>query len=77
MEDRTILADIEHLVDEEQKLFHRSTEAGLGDGERERLHALQIRLDQCWDLLRRRRALREAGQDPNAAADVRPAEVVE
>jgi hypothetical protein len=35
-----------------------------------------VQLDQCWDLLRQRRARRAAGQDPDAAA-VRPADVVE
>jgi len=37
---------------------------------------LKVGLDQCWDLLRQRRALREAGRDPSAA-HVREPEVVE
>jgi hypothetical protein len=41
-----------------------------------RLDELKVSLDQCWDLLRQRRALREAGRDPDDAG-VRPAEVVE
>jgi hypothetical protein len=40
------------------------------------LDALKVSLDQCWDLLRQRRALREAGLDPDAAA-ARPIDVVE
>jgi hypothetical protein len=40
------------------------------------LQELKVSLDQCWDLLRQRRALRQAGRDPSAAS-VRPAEVVE
>ena len=37
---------------------------------------VEVELDQCWDLLRQRRALREAGRDPDAA-DARRPEVVE
>ena len=46
------------------------------EDDRGRLESIKISLDQCWDLLRQRRALREAGRDPEAA-DVRSAEVVE
>ena len=42
----------------------------------ELVEALKVELDQCWDLLRQRRALREFGEDPNHAK-VRPASVVE
>ena len=41
-----------------------------------RLRALQVELDQCWDLLRRRRALQTVGQDADKA-EVRPPEIVE
>jgi Protein of unknown function (DUF2630) len=44
--------------------------------EHERLRALETQLDQCWDLLRQRQALRDVGEDP-AAASVRPAAEVE
>ncbi|WP_374204069.1 DUF2630 family protein [Streptomyces sp. HPF1205] len=47
-----------------------------GETERERLIALEQELDQCWDLLRQRRALTEAGEDPGAAR-VRPSSTVE
>jgi Protein of unknown function (DUF2630) len=53
--------------------------AGVGrqrEADRRRLEELKVSLDQCWDLLRQRRALREAGRDPGAA-DVRGPEVVE
>ena len=41
-----------------------------------RLDELKVSLDQCWDLLRQRRARRHAGQDPETA-DARPEDVVE
>ncbi len=44
--------------------------------EQDRLRRLEIELDQCWDLLRQRRALRETGGDPREAS-VRPPEEVE
>jgi hypothetical protein len=44
--------------------------------DRERLSAVEVELDRCWDLLRQRRALRDAGSDPDAA-EVRDAETVE
>ncbi|HKO66688.1 MAG TPA: DUF2630 family protein [Burkholderiaceae bacterium] len=68
-----VLGHIEALVAEEHKLFDRRS---LDDEQRERLKALQVELDQCWDLLRQRRAAREFGLDPSEA-QVRPADVVE
>lgn len=44
--------------------------------EQDRLRAVAAELDQCWDLLRQRRALRETGGNPDAAG-VRPVEEVE
>ncbi|MDQ0795343.1 hypothetical protein QFZ58_003831 [Streptomyces sp. B1I3] len=49
---------------------------GLSPEERARLREVEVRLDQCWDLLRQRRALSEYGEDPSAAR-VRPADEVE
>jgi hypothetical protein len=46
------------------------------DAERERLKRLQVTLDQCWDLLRQRRARRAAGQNPDEA-QVRDEKIVE
>jgi hypothetical protein len=71
--DDTVLTKIESLVHEEQQLYGKGD---LSDHDQVRLDKLQVELDQCWDLLRQRRARREFGQDPDAAA-VRPASVVE
>ena len=74
MDDRDVLDEIGTLVDEEHALRERGD--GLGADERERLAALEVRLDQCWDLLRQRRAKREFDEDPDTAQP-RPPEVVE
>jgi hypothetical protein len=71
--DDSILKHIERLVSEEQKLYGKQD---VNDTEQVRLEKLQVELDQCWDLLRQRRALREFGKDPDRAA-VRPAAIVE
>jgi hypothetical protein len=71
--DESVLHKIEGLVHEEQHLYGKSQPA---DHDQVRLKEIQIELDQCWDLLRQRRARREFGQDPNDAK-VRPASVVE
>jgi hypothetical protein len=77
MADEQISSNIEALVAEEHDLFHRSeSEHGLEAAEHARLEAVRVELDQCWDLLRRRRALRASGQDPDAAT-VRDSETVE
>jgi hypothetical protein len=67
---------IEELVSEEHSLWEREASGEATDSDRQRLDSLKVTLDQCWDLLRQRRALREAGLDPDAAR-VRDAEVVE
>ena len=71
--DERILEGIQTLVDEEQYLYRQPQ---LSEGDRERLAVIQIKLDQCWDWLRQRRALREFGLDPDRAA-MRPSSVVE
>ena len=76
MDDERIHEQIEKLVDEEHELYGKVGEGGLNANEHNRLESIKVSLDQCWDLLRQRRALREAGQDPDAA-HVRDAEVVE
>jgi hypothetical protein len=76
MEDDQIHNRIEQLVAEEQELYERGAEGGLSESEHRRLESIKVGLDQCWDLLRQRRALREAGYDP-ASARVRDPEVVE
>jgi Protein of unknown function (DUF2630) len=76
MEDERVHDRIEKLVAEEHELYERVSEGGLSANEHNRLEEIKVSLDQCWDLLRQRRALREAGQDPEAAR-VRDPEVVE
>ncbi|HSE60356.1 MAG TPA: DUF2630 family protein [Nitrospiraceae bacterium] len=71
--DQSVLDHIQQLVSEEHRLYGR---ASLEDAEVERLKKVQVALDQCWDLLSQRRALRETGQNPDQAA-VRPPEIVE
>ena len=60
--DGDILQRIRSLVDEEHEL------RGTGQPDRDRLRHLEEQLDQCWDLLRQRRARREFDQDPGTAA---------
>jgi Protein of unknown function (DUF2630) len=62
--DASVLAHIQRLVSEEHRLFERGE---LGPEESHRLSTVQGELDQCWDLLRQRRALREFGGDPSQA----------
>jgi Protein of unknown function (DUF2630) len=76
MADEGIHNRIEELVAEEHELYERSAEGGLSETEHRRLESIKVGLDQCWDLLRQRRALREAGLDPRTA-HVRDPEVVE
>jgi hypothetical protein len=76
MDDSQIHGSIEQLVAEEHELWQREAAGEASESDRLRLQELKVSLDQCWDLLRQRRALREAGRDP-AAADVRRPEVVE
>ena len=67
MDDKTVLSRIHGLVDEEHKLRQQLSRGEIsGDEERSRLTELEVALDQCWDLLRRRRAAREVGNDPDA-----------
>ena len=76
MADEGIHNRIEELVAEEHELYTRAEEGALSEDEHRRLDSIKVGLDQCWDLLRQRRALREAGYDPSAAR-VRDPEVVE
>jgi uncharacterized protein YjaG (DUF416 family) len=76
MNDTEIVQNIDKLVAEEHQLERDHGERELSDEERRRLDRIEVELDQCWDLLRQRRARRNAGQDPGDVA-VRPADVVE
>ena len=71
--DQSALNHIDRLVKEEEGLYGRSELTG---DDCARLAELKVQLDQCWDLLRQRRALREFGNDPDKAK-VRPARIVE
>lgn len=76
-EGQEILDRIRALVEEEKALRdQRADDSIQADDERSRLRALEVELDQCWDLLRQRRALRDYGRDETEAA-VRPASEVE
>ena len=77
MDDRDIVRRISQFVDEEHKLYQQAEQRhGLTDDETARLRGLELLLDQCWDLLRQRRARREFGLDPDAAT-LRDATTVE
>jgi hypothetical protein len=76
MDDAEIVHRITELANEEHQLERSHAGKGLSAQEGERLRALEVALDQCWDLLRQRRARRSAGQDPDDAA-VRPEGTVE
>lgn len=73
MQDQDILSHIRKLVEEEQQLEGRHAEA---EPEKSRIRVINTQLDQCWDLLRQRRARREFGSNPDEA-EVRPAATVE
>ena len=71
--DQSVLGHIDELVKEEERLYAKN---GLSEEDQARLGEVKVALDQCWDLLRQRRALREFGEDPDKAK-VRPAKIVE
>lgn len=69
MDDQQVLSRIDQLVQEEEALLHRHEgEGALSPGENARLEELKVQLDQAWDYLRQRRALRQYGEDPNEAS---------
>ena len=72
-EDQPVLNYIQRLVEEEHRLHGKQVRS---KADRKRLSQVQVELDQCWDLLRQRRALREVGLDPDDA-EVRPPRIVE
>jgi hypothetical protein len=80
MSDESIAARIEQLVAEEHQLRGReqaeSSDVAALEEDRERLRTVEVELDRCWDLLRQRRALRDAGGDPDDA-QARDTETVE
>jgi hypothetical protein len=74
--DAEISSSIDELVQEEHRLWEAESRGEAGDAERRRLAEVKIQLDQCWDLLRQRRALEEFGRNPDSA-QARSEEVVE
>jgi hypothetical protein len=65
MDDKKVTECIAELTREEHD--ERESHGAATDADRERLRHIQVMLDQCWDLLRQRRALRESGRDPEEA----------
>jgi len=77
MDDKEIMAHIDELIQTEHELRSQLATGELSSQEeRERLRSAEEALDQCWDLLRQRRARREFGENPDEAA-ARPAGEVE
>jgi hypothetical protein len=76
MDDLDIVHRIGALADEEHALERSHTGEAFSADELERMKAIEVALDQCWDLLRQRRARRNAGEDP-AEASARSEQVVE
>jgi hypothetical protein len=77
MDDKEIMTRISGLIETEHELRNQLAEGKLSsEQERERLRSAEEALDQCWDLLRQRRARREFGENPDGAA-ARPAPEVE
>jgi Protein of unknown function (DUF2630) len=76
MDDAQIHGTIEQLVAEEHELWEREAAGNANEADRQRSRQLQVSLDQCWDLLRQRRALRAAHRNPDDA-DAREPDVVE
>ncbi|MEA2684905.1 MAG: hypothetical protein QOE93_100 [Actinomycetota bacterium] len=76
MDDQDVLGRISELVETEHRLEAQHTGQGLDEDEVKELRRVEVALDQCWDLLRQRRARRNAGLDPDAA-EVRPEKTVE
>ncbi len=71
--DQPVLDRIQNLVTEEHRLY---SQGSLKESDRKRLTKIEVELDQCLDLLRQRRALRDAGENPDDA-QIRPPEIVE
>jgi len=76
VDDLDVVNQINQLAQEEHRLEQSHAGVPLDGAELQRLHDVEVALDQCWDLLRQRRARRAAGEDPDRAA-VRPAQTVE
>ena len=67
MDDDQIHGRIEQLVAEEHKLWSQESSGHGSEDDRRRLEQLKVSLDQCWDLLRQRRAKQQYGGNPDDA----------
>ena len=67
VDDEKIISSISQLAAEEQRLEEQHVGVGLSEEEQVRRAQLEVTLDRLWDLLRQRRALRQAGKDPEEA----------
>ena len=76
IDDSAIVEQIDRLVAQEHELERSHADEEFSGEDRARLQQIEVQLDQCWDLLRQRRARRDAGKDPSEA-QVRDADVVE
>ncbi|HEY0520516.1 MAG TPA: DUF2630 family protein [Ilumatobacteraceae bacterium] len=76
MDEIEIVHRIGKLVEDEHALERTHAGGTPTEDDAAQLHAIEVALDQCWDLLRQRRARRDAGQNPDEA-HVRPEQVVE
>lgn len=76
MKDQDVNERIDQLAREEHQLFEKESHGLASEDDRERMRRIEVTLDQCWDLLRQRRARRSAGLNPDEA-EVRDARTVE
>jgi len=76
VDDLEVVGRINELAEEEHRLELAHAGIPLDGDELQRLRDVEVTLDQCWDLLRQRRARRTAGGDPDEAA-LRPERTVE
>ncbi|MES2107745.1 MAG: DUF2630 family protein [Bacteroidota bacterium] len=71
--DQSVLLHIKQLTEKEELLYGK---ADLTDDDVKDLHTVKSELDQYWDLLRQRRAFRDAGEDPGRAK-MRSSDIIE
>ena len=76
LDDASVSDHIDELVQEEERLLHAHEQQGLSEEERARLGQIKVQLDRYWDLLRRRRAAEQYGEDPDRES-LRDADTVE
>lgn len=76
MRDGDVMARINELENEEHELLRRASTGEMTDADHTHLHEMEVTVDQLWDYLRQRRALRDAGKNPDEAR-LRDASVVE